>query len=235
MKKTIGILGGMGPMATCDLMKKIIDNTDAACDQEHIRICVDSNTEIPDRTAAILGHGEDPRPQMIKSAVLLQAMGADVLIVPCNTAHFFLADVEKCVDVPILHIARETAKSLSDQGVRIAAVLATDGTVQSGLYEQALKNYGIKTIYPDAEDQKMVMSVIYDYVKAGKDYPYPEKIKAMQRKLLYQGAERMILACTELPIAFSGWDTIIPTTDPTEVLAQAAIRYADKKVKLPVT
>ncbi len=231
MNKTIGILGGMGPMATCDLMKKIIDHTDAACDQEHIRICVDSNTNIPDRTAAILGQGKDPRPEMIKSAVLLQGMGADVLIVSCNTAHYFLEDVEKCVDIPILHMPRETAKELRRQGVRTAALLATDGTVQCGLYDQELKTQGIACVHPNAEEQQMIMSLIYDYVKAGKPYPYAEKIRAMQDRLAKQGVERMILGCTELPIAFAQWDTIIPTIDPTDVLAQSAIRCTSNKLK----
>lgn len=231
MKKTIGILGGMGPMATCDLMKKIIDHTDAACDQEHLRICVDSNTNIPDRTAAILGQGEDPRPEMIKSAIGLQAMGADVLIVSCNTAHYFLEDVERFVDIPILHMPRETAKTLRRQGVRSAVLLATNGTVQCGLYDRELKKQGITCIHPNAEDQQLVMSLIYDYVKAGKPYPHREKIRAMQERFAKQGAEIMILGCTELPIAFAQWDTILPTIDPTDVLAQSAILYTRNRLK----
>ena len=231
MNKTIGILGGMGPMATCDLMKKIINNTAAVCDQEHIRICVDSNTNIPDRTAAILGQGKDPRPEMIKSAVRLQGMGADVIIVPCNTAHYFLEDVQKCVDTPILHMLRETAKVLQSQGIQTAAILATDGTLQSGLYDRELKRSGISPVYPIANDQKMIMSLIYDYVKAGKAFPFPEQLQAMQNRLKQQGAQVMILGCTELPIAFAQEKTILPSIDPTNVLAQAAIRYVNGKIK----
>lgn len=231
MNKTIGILGGMGPMATCDLMKKIIERTDASCDQEHLRLCVDSNTNIPDRTAAILGKGQDPRPEMIKSAVRLQSMGADVLIVSCNTAHYFLGDVEKCVEIPVLHMPRETAKELRERGVRSAALLATDGTIQCGLYDQELKAQGIVCVHPNIEEQKMIMSVIYDYVKAGKPYPHVEKIRTMQERLAKQGVECMILGCTELPVAFAQWDTIIPTIDPTDVLARSAIRYTSNNLK----
>lgn len=231
MNKTIGILGGMGPMATCDLMKKIIDNTEASCDQEHIRICVDSNTNIPDRTTAIIGKGQDPRPEMIKSAVRLQMMGADVIVVPCNTAHYFLEDVEKCVDIPILNMPRETAQMLHKEGVKAAAVLATVGTIQSGLYDRELKAVGITPVYPDEEAQRIIMSVIYDYVKAGKMYPYQEKIRAMQEGLIQQGAQRLILGCTELPVAFAQWDPLIATTDPTDVLARAAVRYTNSKLK----
>lgn len=231
MKKTIGILGGMGPMATCDLMKKVIENTDASCDQEHLRICVDNNTNIPDRTAAILGKGEDPRPEMIKSAVRLQAMGADVIIVPCNTAHWFVPDVQNYVDVPILNMLGETAKVLHSRGVRTAAILATDGTIRSGLYDQELKKVGITPIHPNEEDQKMIMSLIYDYVKAGKDHPFTHTIREMEKRLMDQGAEYMILGCTELPIAFAQMDTTLPTIDPTTVLAQAAITHAGGKLK----
>ena len=228
---TIGILGGMGPVATCDLMKKIIDHTDASCDQEHLRICVDSNTNIPDRTAAILGKGSDPRPEMIKSAVRLQGMGADVLIISCNTAHYFLEDVQKCVDIPILHMPRETAKELREKGARTVALLATDGTIQSGLYDQELKAQGITCVHPDAEEQKMIMSLIYDYVKAGESYPHVENIRKMQERLASQGVEYMILGCTELPIAFAQWETMIPTIDPTDVLARSAISYTGNNLK----
>jgi len=231
MNKTIGILGGMGPMATCDLMKKIIEHTEASCDQEHLRICVDSNTNIPDRTAAILGNGEDPRPEMIKSAMRLQTMGADVIILPCNTAHYFLEDVAKSVDVPFLHMPQETARVLSAQGVRAAAVLATDGTIQSSIYDTELKKLDITPVYPSPEDQTLIMSLIYDYVKAGKDYPYPEKLMALQKNLAQQGAEAMILGCTELPIAFAGLETLLPAVDPTDILARTTIRFLGGKVK----
>ena len=231
MNKTIGILGGMGPMATCDLMKKIIDRTEASCDQEHLRICVDSNTNIPDRTAAILGRGADPRPEMIKSALHLQAMGADVVIVPCNTAHYFLPDVEKSVDVPFLHMPRETAKTLAADGISAAAVLATNGTIQSGIYDRELKKLGISPVYPDPDSQKMIMSLIYDYVKAGKTYPHPEKLMALQQTLQAQGAQAMILGCTELPIAFADQEFLLPAVDPTDILALSTIRHLGGKTK----
>lgn len=231
MKKAIGIIGGMGPMATCDLMKKIIDNTQADRDQAHIRLYVDSNTNIPDRTAAILGKGADPRPAMTESAGKLQTMGADLLIVPCNTAHFFLPDVQKTVQIPILNMQKETAKHLLEQGITTVAVLATDGTVQSGLYDRALKEAGITPVYPDEAEQKMIMSLIYDYVKAGKNFEDLDKIHAMVAHLQAQGAQGLILGCTELPIAFEPWQTALPTFDPTLILARAAVTAAGYAVK----
>lgn len=226
MKKTVGILGGMGPMATCDLMKRIIEFTDASCDQEHIHIFVDNNTNIPDRTAAIVGGGTDPRPEMIKSAKRLEAIGVDVIIVPCNTAHFFLEDVSKEVKVPFLHMPRETAKTLKEMGMKKVALLATDGTVKSGLYEKELKAMGIEAICPDADQQKLIMSLIYDFVKAGKEFPHPNKLIELIENLKEKGAEGVILGCTELPIAFENIKMPLPAVSPTDILAKAAVRFA---------
>lgn len=231
MKKSIGIIGGMGPMATCDLMKKIIENTAAQCDQEHVRLYVDSNTNIPDRTAAILRGGADPRPALTESAKKLQTMGADLLIMPCNTAHYFVDAVRAAVEIPVLNMQQETAAQLQRQGITTVAVLATDGTVQSGLYDRALKAAGITPVYPDEAEQKLIMSLIYDYVKAGKDYTDLDKIQELVAHLQAQGAQGLILGCTELPIAFEPWQTAIPTFDPTLILARAAVTAAGYQVK----
>ena len=168
MNPVIGIIGGMGPLATCDLMNKIIRFTDAQKDQDHIRICVDSNTNIPDRTTAILHHGKTPVPELVKSALRLEAMGAQLLIMSCNTAHYFYNDVIPYLDVPFMSMTEETVKYLKDSGVSKAAVLATDGTRDSKVYEKALLQAGIEVVYPSEKNQKLLMSLIYDYVKAGK-------------------------------------------------------------------
>ena len=167
MYKTIGIVGGMGPAATADLMKKITDMTDADCDQEHIHLLIDSNVNIPDRTAAILHGGENPVPELLAASKRLESIGADFLIMPCNTAHWFIPALECEVGIPFLNMPAETARLLKEMDVETAAVLATDGTVQSGLYEEALRAEGISAIYPDDEQQKTVMSLVYDYIKRG--------------------------------------------------------------------
>ena len=226
MKKSIGILGGMGPLATCDLMQKVITHTKAGRDQDYIHIYADCNTDIPDRTAAILRDGEDPLPEMVKSAVRLQSMGADLLIMPCNTAHYFWEKITQFIDIPLLHMPRETAKALKRQGIQKVAVLATDGTVQCGIYDKALKDEGICPIYPNEQEQALVMSLIYDCVKAGKPCSVPEKVHAMAQRLQDEGAQALVLGCTELPIAFQELNVQVPTADPTEILACAAVTYA---------
>lgn len=225
--KTIGIIGGMGPMATYDLGIKILLNTEASCDQDNIPVLIDCNSRIPDRTAAILQGGADPRPEMKKSAKLLEEAGADFLIMACNTAHYFYDSVCEDISIPVLHMPRETAKALLEKGVRKAGVLATDGTCRSGVYGNALTEAGIEALYPSEEKQRIIMSLIYDYVKAGRmDFPdhcINDVVSEMQEK----GAEILILGCTELPIVFDNMgETELPVIDPTDVLAKAAVRFA---------
>ncbi|MCD8115970.1 MAG: amino acid racemase [Oscillospiraceae bacterium] len=224
MKKTLGIIGGMGPAATCDLMEKVIALTRAACDQEHIHIITDCNTAIPDRTAAILHGGPDPVPELRKSAVRLEAAGAELLCMPCNTAHHFYDQVTAAVGIPVLHMPGETARVLRQAGIRTAGVLATDGTVQSGVYEKALSREGIKAVYPDEADQAQIMRLIYRGVKARAvplaDIPVPDILTRLRDR----GAEVFLLACTELPIAFAELKLSEGCLDPTRVLAFAVVR-----------
>ncbi len=230
-KKVIGILGGMGPMATADLFKKLTVHTVAYCDQAHPRVLIDSNTEIPDRTAHLLGGGADPRPHIIASAKGLERMGAELLLMPCNTAHCFYEDAADSVAIPILHMIRITRDSLLTRGIKRAALLATDGTVQTGIYQKTFEKSGIELICPALDEQRACMDIIYRGVKAGQlDYDASE-FSAVCEKLLQRGAETLILGCTELPLAVSLYGLRYEVTDPTLELALAALRYAGCSVK----
>ena len=226
MKKTLGILGGMGPAATCDLMEKIISLTAAEKDQEHIHVIADVNTNIPDRTAAILHGGDDPAPEMIRSAQRLEAAGADILLLPCNTAHYFYDRVAAAVKIPILHMPRLTAAALREAGVKKAAVLATDGTVRSGVYETALRAEGLEPVYPDEADEDMLMRLIYDGVKGRRAPLTSFPVTDVLDRLRARGAERFVLGCTELPIAFRELGLREDCVDPTRIMAFAAVRAA---------
>lgn len=224
MKKTIGIIGGMGPMATSDLFQKILELSDADSDQAYPRIVIDCNSSIPDRTKAILSGGEDPLPEMVRSAVQLEGMGADVLIMACNTAHYFYERIQPFIHIPMLNMLEETAKYLKETGIRRAALLATDGTVQSGVYKDAFDRQGIELILPSEEGQKSVMDLIYNGVKKN-DYTistgdFEDELKALSDR----GAQTLVLGCTELPIAFSRFGFAGSTTDPTAILAKSALR-----------
>ncbi|MEA5059446.1 MAG: amino acid racemase [Candidatus Pelethousia sp.] len=229
--KTIGIIGGMGPLATADLFEKLVRLTDAPCDQDHIHTIVDSNPSIPDRTAAILSGGESPVPALVRSAQRLEAAGAELLVMACNTAHYFYDQVAASVSIPILHIARETAACVQAAGLSSAALLATDGTVKAGVYEKAFRAAGLDLMHPNDEEQAAVMDVIYKGIKAGNDAFNPAPMQAALTRLEKAGAPAFILGCTELPIAFVKYGLKGRVIDPTSALAMAAIRAAGGHVR----
>ena len=168
MKKTIGILGGMGPMATADLFRKITALTGAGRDNDHIRIYIDSNASIPDRTAAILEGGEDPVPAMADALRHLELCGADCVIMPCNTAHYFLPRLEPLTKLPFLSMIQAAANACRDRFPgRTVGILATTGTLSAGLYQEALAGRGVPFLVPDEGERARLMEVIYQGVKAG--------------------------------------------------------------------
>ncbi len=233
MKKTIGILGGMGPLATADLYRKIIERTRADRDSEHIRVYIDGNAAIPDRTAAILHGGEDPVPEMLSALRHLEACGADCIIMPCNTAHYFLPRLREQTALPILDMQRITAAVCRERFPgKTAAILATDGTVQSGLYDRALDAEGVRWIHPGESEQKSLMHLIYGVVKASRPMePEKERWDAILDTLRGQGADLFILGCTELPVLAGVLHSEGPFLDPTDELAKAAIRFCGYEVK----
>ena len=220
-------------MATADLYRKIIERTRADRDNEHIRVYIDGNAAIPDRTAAILHGGEDPVPEMLSALRHLEACGADCIIMPCNTAHYFLPRLREQTALPILDMQRITAAVCRERFPgKTAAILATDGTVQSGLYDRALDAEGVRWIHPGEYEQKTLMHLIYDVVKASRPMePEKEHWDAILDTLRGQGADLFILGCTELPVLAGVLPSEGPFLDPTDELAKEAIRFCGYEVK----
>ena len=159
----LGILGGMGPQATQIFYQRIIDRTLASCDQEHVPTLIWSDTQIPDRTAGILGGREDEIfARLLASAELLERAGCTAIAIPCNTSHYFVPRLQERLHIPILNMIEETARRLKAQGSPKVGILATDGTVQMGLYQKACAAQGIQKVTPPEEIQKLVLSLIYD-------------------------------------------------------------------------
>ena len=230
-KRVIGVIGGMGPLATADLFAKIVSHTDAKTDQEHPRVVIDSNTDIADRTEALLRGGDDPTPELIKSAKRLAGAGADFLVMPCNTAHCFYDAVAAAVEIPVLHMIALTRDALKSRGVSAAGLLATDGTVETGVYQSCFAGSGVALLTPAPADQAAVMDLVYNGVKAGDmEHGAPAFFRCCER-LLARGAETLILGGTELPPVFERFRPGYNATDPTLELALAAIRRAGCKVK----
>ncbi len=227
MKKSIGILGGMGPLATADLLRKITLHTRAACDADHIRVFIDSDPAIPDRTAAILSGGTDPVPEMTRALRTLEKCGADCVIMPCNTAHYFLPRLQALTDIPFISMLEATAKACAAAYPgKAAAILGTKGTLQTRLYHDALAAQNVQTVTPDDTQQDELMHLIYDVVKANRPLaPEADAWTRLLGDLCARGADYFILGCTELPLLADTLPHPGPFIDPTAELARAAIRF----------
>lgn len=228
--KTVGIIGGMGPEATADLFQKIIVSTNAKHDYEHIHILIDNNTDIPDRTEAILNGGKSPLPQMLASADRLVCQGADFLAIGCNTAHYFYDDLSSRISVPILNMVEITMKKILEERIHTVGILGTFATLKTGLYDR-LSKYGIKIIKPDETDETLIMNMIYDGIKGGRGDYDTSAVKRCLDKMVHNGVEKFILACTELPLAFRNYHLEYPVIDPTTELAKAVIIEAGASLK----
>lgn len=225
MDDRLGVLGGMGPQATNTFYQFLIDRTDARTDQEHINALILSDSGMPDRTGAILGREADREAvyqRLLSDAKLLEGCGCTAIAVPCNTSHFFLDRVQERLSIPILHMIRETAKVLALQNKRRPGILATDGTIQTGLYQKEFAALGIQAVTPTPRAQRQVMSLIYDEIKSGRDGD-PQTFAAIHRDLELQGCDCGVLACTELSV-FAVRHPLPPFyTDAMAVLAERAV------------
>ena len=226
----LGVLGGLGPMSTVYFCELLIAHTKAACDADHIDMLISSRASTPDRTAFILGTSQrDPLPVMQAEAKRLQNAGADLLVIPCNTAHYFYDGLKKECSLPILNIIEETVAFLHRSGVRSIGLLATDGTVRSGSYDRICRQYGMECITPTREDQTAVMEIIYDAIKQNKPVDRARFMEISDR-LLARGAERIVLGCTELSLLNKPErldDRVF--IDSLEVLALRTILAAEKE------
>jgi aspartate racemase len=226
--RLIGILGGMGPEATLDLYRHILNLTPAAKDQDHIRVLIYSNPKIPDRTKAIAGAGESPLPCLIESARLLQKAGAGIIAMPCNAAHHYLPEMQQRVRVPILDMIEETYRRFCERlpGARAVGLIASMGAVRSGVYQRAFARDGIQVLMPGSEDQIEVENGIAG-VKAGiHDQSVRVAFQSVGTRLFRAGAEAVILGCTEVPLAFDSDRVDYPIFNSTQILAEAAVNWA---------
>ena len=232
----LGVLGGLGPLATVYFMDLLVKMTDANKDQEHIPALVMNDAEIPDRTAYILGNSdESPLPKMKEDASLLERCGCDYIVIPCNTAHYFYDEVQSAVQVPIINILDETVRYAAAQGPDIhkVGVLATEGTIESGSYKKYIEKYGLEEVRPDEHDTESLMNIIYDQVKAGREVDMMEFNRIIMN-LAKRGSDVVVLGCTELSIINRDYGltkTNRYIVDSMEVLARASIEKCGKKVR----
>lgn len=233
----VGVVGGVGPAATVDFIHKIVRNTPAKRDQDHIKLLVEQNPQIPDRTESLIGDGPDPTISLYATCKKLESGDADIIAIPCNTAHAFVERIQPYLSIPIVNMLTVTVSYLRETfpALRSVGVLATTGTVESGVYEKALASQGLQQIVPGPALQARVMDAIYgkEGVKAGFTTGQCQSdIAAAIDGLVSQGVEVIILGCTELPLLLPQTDfvaangTSIRLVDPTDVLARRCVAYA---------
>lgn len=225
--KRLGIIGGLGPMATAYFLRLIVEMTDAAADQEHIEILLHSKPQIPDRTKFILGKSsENPMPYFLEIGKNLAAQGAQVIAIPCITAHFFQKQLEE-IGAYIINAVEETALYLKSEGITRVGIMATEGTVKSKLFQTAFEGYGITCIVPDTAMQEKVMHIIYNNVKAG--LPVDMYIfEQVSEELCNNGAEVILLGCTELSMIKRDHEIGKGYLDVMEVLARKSVLLCGK-------
>jgi aspartate racemase len=233
-KKTIGILGGMGPEATLDCFGKIIKNTPAQRDQDHLRVVIDSNPAVPDRTAAIVGDGQSPVPVIVEGCQALEKAGADFIIIPCVSAHFFIDEIQQQANLPFLSIFDAVAETITRDypEIKTVGLLGTIGTVKGGLFQKRLAQEKIKTMVPDDAVQSTIMEAIYDIKNTTPTrtrFEITADLVAAAEGLIASkpdGARAIIAGCTEIPLALGQQHLPVPYFDSLTIFARAAILRA---------
>ncbi len=227
-KNLLGILGGLGPMSTVYFCELLTARTKAASDADHMDMLISSRATTPDRTAFILGASqEDPLPVMQEEARRLEQAGATLLVIPCNTAHYFYQGLQNAVNIPMLNIIEETLAHLARGNIRRFGLLATAGTVRAGAYHTRCAHYGMECVLPTHEEQDTITSIIYNDIKQNKPVDM-DRFYAVSDALRTRGCEKLVLGCTELSLLKkSGLDDSL-FVDSLEVLAYQTILACGK-------
>ena len=225
----LGVLGGMGPLAAADFLAKLVAETPATRDQDHIPYVAWGVPQIPDRTAAISGHGESPLPQMLRGIAALKQAGATVVAIACNTAHYWHDDLVQQGGLPILHIADAVCNMLAERGIKAGKIglLGTDGTVKAGFFQQRFTARGLGCLLSSRDDQDRLVLPAIAAVKAN-DLPRAHALATQAvTNLLAGGAQAVVLACTETPVAidFAASSVNANCIDATRALARACVAW----------
>jgi aspartate racemase len=228
----VGVIGGLGPDATIDFMASVVAHTPAAQDQEHIRLLVDQNPSIPNRQEAILRNGRSPGPELAKVAAGLEAAGCDFVVMPCNAAHYYETEITAAIRIPFVSIICVSVESLPEAVTKVG-VLATPATVQSNLYQSALRSQDKTCILHNADELDAIMKLIYAIKRGERDAYVADAMTMITKSLVDRGAESIIVACTEVPLVLDTSDINVPIISSTDELAIRTVKLARKELPLP--
>ncbi len=231
--KKLGIIGGMGPLATQLLYKEIIEKTDAKCDQEHIDMVILNHASMPDRTKAIMSGDTKTVLELLKKDVaFLENANAEAIAIPCNTSHYFFNELQAYSNIPIINMVRETVLKVIEKNpdCKKIAILATDGTIFTGIYKRECELNGVEAFEPDKEHQKLVMNIIYEQIKKGLPGS-DDDFERIDKHLKENGCDGAILACTELSCYAKQGRVSDFYTDALDVLCEKAIEACGGRIK----
>lgn len=227
-EQVVGVIGGLGPKATLDFYAKLLEQTEAVSDQDHLQVIINSNPKIPNRQSAIAGTGPSCTQHLVDSAHALKRAGADFLVMVCNTAHAFEDDIRRAVDLPFISIIEESVKACLDKApfVKRVGLLAADGCLNADLYQKSFAKYGVECIAPDTFDQKKLMKLIFRIKSNDNDLAIALEMEHLAQTLINQGAEIILAACTEVPLVLQKSFISAPLISSTDALVDAVISYA---------
>ena len=228
VRKIVGVLGGMGPAATAEFFRRLVGATPAQTDEEHLHVVIDNDPSVPDRTNAILRGGPSPAEALATIARRLERAGADLLVMPCNTAHVYIEEIRASVSIPALDMIRETVAVIDRSSV---GLLATDGTIEAGLYQEACEARGVRVLVPHSADQRSIMHAIASIKRGENPRRVEEEIEPIVCRLEREGAEAVIAGCTEISLA-PGNGMSVPWIDALDCLVEATLRDAWPGVRI---
>ncbi len=223
-RRLIGVLGGMGPLATVDFMQKLIEATPAERDQDHVPLIVYSVPQIPDRVGAAVAGSDEPLPAMLTGIRTLEQAGVEAIAIACNTAHAWYDQLAASTKVPIIHMAQAVIDA-APQNTKPVALMATIGTLQAGIYQHYFEKAGWLAFVPKRPDQDMILDAIAA-IKRGEIERARANFDIAAASLLSSGADRLLLACTELPVAAKGSVHEARCLDATACLARACVAFS---------
>jgi aspartate racemase len=231
---TVGVIGGMGPAATVDFMDKLIKATKAEREQDNLRILVDCNPHVPDRNVAKI-EGSHPGPVLAEMAAGLERSGADFVVMACNTAHAYEADIRAALGKPFVSMIAETAAALKVRHatVKKAGLLAGTGCLDASLYQDALKAHGVEAVTLDEAGKARFMGLLYQIKRGDTSDAARAEMRSLADMLIASGAEVVVAACTEVPLVLSAGDVAVPLVDATDILVERTLAYARDGEALP--
>jgi len=228
--KRLGILGGMGPAASAEFITRLIQQTSAKVDQEHIPFVLWNEPRTPDRSTSIRNSDDKPLPYLLQGMQVLKAVGCTTIVIPCNTAHFWYDELVK-FKVPILHIVDSVADSLRDLNVTgTIGVMGTQATIELGLYQNRLTDWGC--IVPSQEEMDTIVQPAIDLIKGSNVEEAHPMLMNVVNSLISRGAKAVVLGCTEIPLAVKEIEENgIPIVNSIDSLVKYVMKSLDKEIK----